>query len=151
MKKSTIIIALGIFIVVTALLGMTNEKMYQKQKHFETTSEILQQLESKQLKAIDEKGNQSETNDLKECFSERKRLTYSRFDFQKMEIEKVEEIIRKIRDSGVTVVVVSHDVKMLMNLSDLVTVLNFGEKIAEGRPEEIRTNPRVLEAYLGAE
>jgi branched-chain amino acid transport system ATP-binding protein len=67
------------------------------------------------------------------------------------EIEKVEEIIRTIRGSGITVVVVSHDVKMLMLLSDLVTVLNFGEKIAEGRPEEIRTNPRVLEAYLGAE
>jgi branched-chain amino acid transport system ATP-binding protein len=67
------------------------------------------------------------------------------------EIEKVEDIIRTIRASGITVVVVSHDVKMLMNLSDLVTVLNFGEKIAEGRPEEIRTNPRVLEAYLGAE
>jgi branched-chain amino acid transport system ATP-binding protein len=67
------------------------------------------------------------------------------------EIEKIEQIIRTIRASGVTVVVVSHDVKMLMNLSDLVTVLNFGEKIAEGPPGEVRTNPRVLEAYLGAE
>ena len=57
------------------------------------------------------------------------------------EIEKVEQIIRDIRDIGTTVVVVSHDVKMLMNLSDLVTVLNFGEKIAEGMPNDIQKRP----------
>jgi branched-chain amino acid transport system ATP-binding protein len=67
------------------------------------------------------------------------------------EIEKVEEIVRKVRDTGVTVAVVSHDVKMLMNLSDRVTVLNFGEKIAEDVPSAIQKDPRVMEAYLGAE
>ena len=67
------------------------------------------------------------------------------------EMEKVEDIIRKIREMGVTIAVVSHDVKMLMNLSDWVTVLNFGQRIAEGVPEQIQKNPSVLEAYLGTE
>jgi len=67
------------------------------------------------------------------------------------EKEQVELIIKKIRDSGITVVVVSHHVKMLMNLSDHVSVLSFGEKISEGSPGTIQKDPRVLEAYLGTE
>lgn len=62
---------------------------------------------------------------------------------------EVDELVRKVADSGVTVVLVEHDMKMVMNLSDRILVLDYGKKLAEGTGEEVRTNPDVIAAYLG--
>ena len=63
---------------------------------------------------------------------------------------EVDHLVRKVADSGITVVLVEHDMKMVMNLSDRILVLDYGKKLAEGTGEEVRRNPDVIAAYLGA-
>lgn len=65
------------------------------------------------------------------------------------ETAALEELIKKIAAQGITVVLVEHDMKLVMGISDRLLVLNYGRKLAEGTPEEIRNNPDVIAAYLG--
>jgi branched-chain amino acid transport system ATP-binding protein len=67
------------------------------------------------------------------------------------ESEEIIQLILEIRKTGVTQVVIEHDMKSIMRLSDRIVVLSSGEKLAEGSPKEIVANPEVIEAYLGAE
>jgi branched-chain amino acid transport system ATP-binding protein len=67
------------------------------------------------------------------------------------EVLEMVERIRKIRERGITIVLVEHSMKVVMGISDRIIVLNFGQKIAEGTPDEIKKNPAVVEAYLGKE
>ncbi|MFC0224809.1 ABC transporter ATP-binding protein, partial [Nocardioides zeicaulis] len=71
--------------------------------------------------------------------------------FNPAEKQRLMELIRKLRDRGVTVLLIEHDMRLVMGVTDRIVVLEFGRKIAEGTPAQIRENPAVIAAYLGVE
>jgi branched-chain amino acid transport system ATP-binding protein len=71
--------------------------------------------------------------------------------FNPAEKQRLMELIRKVRDDGYTVLLIEHDMRLVMGVTDRVVVLEFGRKIAEGSPAEIRDNPAVIAAYLGVD
>ena len=71
--------------------------------------------------------------------------------FNPQEKRVLMDLIRKVRDQGFTVLLIEHDMRLVMGVTDRIVVLEFGKKIAEGTPAEIRDNPAVIAAYLGVE
>jgi branched-chain amino acid transport system ATP-binding protein len=66
------------------------------------------------------------------------------------ETNSLSQLLYKIRDRGITILLIEHDMNLVMKVAEDITVLNYGKVIAEGKPKEIQTNPEVVKAYLGA-
>jgi branched-chain amino acid transport system ATP-binding protein len=68
-----------------------------------------------------------------------------------LEAQELMDLIGRLRERGTTILLIEHNMNLVMSISDKIVVLNFGKKIAEGSAAAIRTNPEVIEAYLGVE
>ena len=138
--------------VFAALLGLANNKNHSAEQK---TREVLEFMglsnRSNQLGSELPLGSQRALA-IAIALASEPRLLLMDEPFAGMNPEETQhmmDLTRKVRESGITVVLVEHDMKAVMGLCENITVLNFGTLLAQGTPEEIRHNTRVIEAYLG--
>lgn len=67
------------------------------------------------------------------------------------ESQELLQFIKKLKEDGFTIIMIEHDMSVVMNISDRIYVIDYGKRIADGKPEEIAKNPKVISAYLGGE
>ena len=67
------------------------------------------------------------------------------------EVEELDDLIRRLRRSGTTIMLVEHNMELVMGIADCIAVIHYGQKIAEGTPLQMQNNPDVIQAYLGDE
>ena len=68
---------------------------------------------------------------------------------RQLEKQKLASLLRELREDGLSILLVEHDMEFVMSLSNRIIVINYGEKLVEGTPASVRTDPRVVQAYLG--
>ena len=136
----------------SALLGLDSEKQKQAKSKALEVLEFMGLLDRRDQLASELPLGSQRALAISIALASEPRLLLMDEPFAGMNPEETNQMMdltRRVRESGITIILVEHDMKAVMGLCDYLTVLNFGQLLAEGTPEEIRNNDKVIEAYLG--
>ena len=140
--------------ILSAILGLDRTKQEQGRENAEEVLEFMGLSDRAMQKAGELPLGSKRALAIAIALASKPRLILMDEPFAGMnpeETAKVMELVRKVRESDVTIILVEHNMKAVMGLCDRLSVLNFGALLAQGTPQEVRNNPEVISAYLGGE
>ena len=140
--------------ILSAILGLNRAKQAQGRTNAEEVLEFMGLSDRAMQKAGELPLGSKRALAIAIALASKPRLILMDEPFAGMnpeETAKVMELVRKVRESDVTIILVEHNMKAVMGLCDRLSVLNFGALLAQGTPQEVRNNPEVISAYLGGE